>query len=207
MKDTNEFGKLSRAWIEFNNYCWHVVYENTLGSWVQMPFLGASRNFNSQLMRSFDAWAVLYPATLNYQVVLLEMQIQTLTELMQAMVIRAEKGEPIKDLQQLQQLWGQTADNVYEKTFCQDDNLKVRGKFLNAMNRYKLCQQELMEVWLKQMNLPLRSEVDDIHRSIYELRKDVKALRKTFDQYESLTPQIVENGKDHAAVSNDATRV
>ena len=35
------------------------------------------------------------------------------------------------------------------------------------------------------MNLPLRSEVDEIHKSMYELRKEVKRLKKIVTQYET----------------------
>jgi predicted P-loop ATPase/GTPase len=28
------------------------------------------------------------------------------------------------------------------------------------------------------MNMPLRSEVDEIHRNVYELRKEIKSLKK-----------------------------
>jgi len=169
---------LTRSWIEFNNFCWDMVYENMFSNLVNMPFLGPNRNYNHQLMRSFNAWLALCPATLNYQVILLETQIQTLTELVQQLSILLESSESVKDWQQIQRLWGRIADDVYRKTFCLDENLKIRGNFLNAIYHYRLCQQELMDVWLGQMNLPLRSEVDEIHRSIYELRKEVKALKK-----------------------------
>jgi archaellum component FlaC len=36
---------------------------------------------------------------------------------------------------------------------------------------------------MKMMNLPIRSEVDEIHKNIYELRKEVKSLKKKLAQY------------------------
>jgi hypothetical protein len=59
-----------------------------------------------------------------------------------------------------------------------NEALRVRGQFLNAMNRYKLRQQEVMELYLTAMSLPTRGEVDDIHHTLYELRKEVKRLKK-----------------------------
>ena len=35
-----------------------------------------------------------------------------------------------------------------------------------------------MEVFLKMNDLPTRSEVDEIHRNVYELRKEIKSLKK-----------------------------
>ena len=41
-----------------------------------------------------------------------------------------------------------------------------------------LDQQQLIEMFLKMNNLPTRTKVDEIHRSIYELKKEVKSLKK-----------------------------
>jgi polyhydroxyalkanoate synthesis regulator phasin len=47
---------------------------------------------------------------------------------------------------------------------------------------YRLYQQQLMEVFLKRYDLPTRSQVDEIHRSIYELHKEIKSLKKALEQ-------------------------
>jgi NADPH:quinone reductase-like Zn-dependent oxidoreductase len=76
------------------------------------------------------------------------------------------------------------ADDIFEKAFCQPENLKVRGSFINSLNNYRIKQQDLMEVYLRSMNLPTRSEVDEIHKTIYELRKEVKSLKKALGEKE-----------------------
>jgi len=184
--------KSSKPWIELNNFYWNSSYEKTLGNLTQVPALGPSRGFQHKLMQAFDAWAQLYPANIDYQIVLSEIQIQSFAELLRELLSLAKQGEAIEDFSQLQQLWSFTADKVYEKTFCSEDKLKVRGRFLNAVNQYKLCQQELIEMWMETMNLPIRSEVDEIHKNIYELRKEVKSLKR-----------ILQETKNHA-VSEDA---
>ncbi len=143
-----------------------------------MPLLGPSRDFNHKLAAASEAWAKLYPASLDYQMLLTEIQIKAFEALMPELIALAKKGETVQDWQQFQQLWGRTADQVFEQAFCSEANLKIRGKFLNAVNRYKLHQQELMELWMKSLNMPLRSEVDEMHKSIYELRKELKSLKK-----------------------------
>lgn len=174
----------SKAWIELNRLHWNLTYGN-LDNLTQIPLLGPSRDFNHQLMQAFDAWAKLYPVSIDYQGVLAEVQIQSCQTLLQDLIASAEKGETVKDWQQFQQIWGRTTDRVFEQTFCLEANLKVRGRFLNALNHYKSCQQSLMEVWMKMMNLPVRSEIDEVHKSIYELRKEVKNLKKSLAKYET----------------------
>jgi class III poly(R)-hydroxyalkanoic acid synthase PhaE subunit len=103
------------------------------------------------------------------------------------LITLAEKGEKVRDWRQFQDIWSRVADDVFEKEFCEENNLKIRGNFLNALNTYRLYQQELTELWLKMMNMPARSEIDEMHKSIYELRKEVKALKKALAKYESST--------------------
>jgi len=180
----------SKPWIELNDLYWNLVYEKTLGSLTRMPLLGPSRGFNNKLTRVFDAWAKLYPTSIDYQIVLAEIQMQSFSELMQELILLAAKGETVKDWQQFLSLWGHTADKVFEKAFCSADNLKIRGRFLNAINHHKLCQQEVMEVWMTMMNMPIRSEVDEVHKSVYELRKEVKSLKKVLAKYEAQAQEI-----------------
>ncbi|MDX2232342.1 MAG: poly(R)-hydroxyalkanoic acid synthase subunit PhaE [Leptolyngbyaceae cyanobacterium bins.349] len=180
---------ISRPWIELNNFCWSLVYEKTLGRLTSISLLGPSREFNHKLIQGFAAWVSLYPTTFNYQMVLTEIQIHALEELIRELILRSERGESVKEGAELQQLWSRIIDRIYEKTFCVEDNLRVRGQFLNAINHYKLCQQDLIELWMKTMNLPIRSEIDEVHRSIYELRKEVKRLKKTLANDQPIVSQ------------------
>ncbi len=175
----------TEPWLELNNLYWNLLYEETFGSLMQSPILGPTREFNGKLLKAFDAWTNLYRASIDYQVVLADVQIRSFEQLMWELVSLAEKGEKVEDWRQFYQFWSRIADGVFEEEFCSEDNLKIRGKFLNALNTYRLHQQELMEMWMKMMNMPLRSEVDEVHKNIYELRKEVKALKKALAKYEA----------------------
>jgi class III poly(R)-hydroxyalkanoic acid synthase PhaE subunit len=185
----------SEPWIELNNLYWNLVYEQTFGSLTQSPILGPSREFNGKLLRSFDAWTDLYRASIDYQAVLATIQVSSFEKLMQELLQQAEaeleqgkKGrEQAKDWRYFQNVWTDVADRVFHEAFCEEENLKIRGKFLNALNTYRLRQQELTELWMKLLNVPVpvRSEVDEIHKNLYELRKEVKRLKKALEKSEA----------------------
>jgi class III poly(R)-hydroxyalkanoic acid synthase PhaE subunit len=194
------FGPLSQSvpgtsepWIELNNLYWNLVYEQTFGSLTQSPILGPSREFNGKLLRSFDAWTDLYRAGIDYQAVLASVQVRSFEELMQELIRQAEAElepggkEKAKDWRYFQNIWTEVADRVFHEEFCKEDNLKIRGKFLNTLNIYRLRQQELTELWMKLLNVPVpvRSEVDEIHKNLYELRKEVKRLKKALEKSEA----------------------
>lgn len=191
----------SSALIELNNLYWNLLYEESFGSLLQTPLLGLPREFNRDLLQSFEAWRNLYKSTIDYQIVLGDIQIRAFDALMKKLASLAEEGKTVTDWKEFQTIWSIVADEVFEEAFCQEENLKVRGKFLNSLNIYRIQQQELMELYLKMMNMPLRSEVDEIHQTIYELRKEVKGLKKRLAKYEQ------ENASENSGNHNPTNEV
>ncbi len=168
----------SEPWVELNNLYWKLFYDESFSKYWQMPLTGPTREFSGKLLKGFDAWANLYHASQNYQLLLADIQVHSFEALMKKLVAMAEKGEIITDWQDFQRVWTSVADAEFEKAFCQEKNLKVRGQFLNALNQYRIQQQDLQEIWMKTVNIPSRREVDEMHKTIYELRKEVKSLKK-----------------------------
>jgi class III poly(R)-hydroxyalkanoic acid synthase PhaE subunit len=165
------------ALIELSNLYWNM-YEKTFGSVLQSPNLGYAREFNNKLLKGFDAGINFSKANFDYLIVLLDVWLKAFDELMRELASSEEKGETFQDWRQLLQVWSNVFDRVFAQTFRSEDALEVQGNFLNSAMTYRLYQQQLMEVFLKMYDLPTRSEVDEIHRSIYELRKEVKSLKK-----------------------------
>jgi class III poly(R)-hydroxyalkanoic acid synthase PhaE subunit len=165
------------ALIELNNLYWNI-YEKTFGSVVQSPNLGYAREFNHKLLKGFDAWINFSKANFDYQIVLLDVWLKASEEMMRELASTEEKGEMVQNWQQLLQVWSSVFDRVFAQTFRAENGLEVQGNFLNSALTYRLYQQQLIEVFLKMYGLPTRSEVDEIHRSIYELRKEIKSLKK-----------------------------
>lgn len=168
----------SQPWVNLNNLYWDMLYQPTLGNLLQSPSVGPAREFNAKLQKAFEAWTNLYRASIDSQAVLNQIQVRSFEQLMQQLVALTEKGEKVDDWRKFQQMWSRIVDDNYEQTFSQEEYLKIRGQLLNALNSYRLQQQELMELWMQGMNMPVRSEVDEIHRNVYELRKEVKSLKK-----------------------------
>lgn len=191
IEKTNFWDTLITPLIELNSTYWRSAYEQTLDRLTQFPPIGLNRGFSLKWMQIFDAWAKLYPSSFAYQKVLVEIQIHAIEELIQIVLTKAEQGEPLNDWSQVQQLWSRIADRAFETAFLTEENLRVRGDFLNAVNQYKLCQQELIEVWLNLMNLPTRSEVDEIHKNVYELRKEVRRLKQALASSEPQIPNAL----------------
>ncbi|MBW4564742.1 MAG: hypothetical protein KME32_27185 [Mojavia pulchra JT2-VF2] len=166
-------GDLS-AWIE-------LLTPSTLENVLQSPKLGYSREFTHQLFQGIDAWINLQRASIDYQLVLLDVWANAFEKLLLTLATSEENHQTLHQWQQLLQLWSSIFDREFAQKFAYEDTLQIRGKFLSASMANKLRQQQLMEILLKLNDLPTRNEVDEIHRSIYDLRKELKSLKKQLE--------------------------
>lgn len=166
------------------NFYWNI-YEKTFGNFLQSPTLGYTCEFNHKLLGSFNSWIEFYKASFDYQLVLLNVWAKAFDELMRELAASEEKSRTIQNWRQFLQVWSSLFDRVFAETFRSQDTVEIQGKFLNAALAYRLHQQQLMEVFLKMNDLPTRSEVDEVHRNIYQLRKEIKSLKKAVAESQS----------------------
>ena len=49
---------------------------------------------------------------------------------------------------------------------------------IRATTELRMAQQELVEHFGKQYGFPTRTELDDVHRTVTELRRELRAMRR-----------------------------
>lgn len=158
---------------------WHA---NPWLGLYRSPLMGPNREHLTQLLQGFEAWQEHQQAAGDYQTLLVMIQQRSWDRFLHHLADRAAQGDPLTDPRQLSGLWSSLADQVFEETFLQEENLKIRGRFLNTLNRYRQYQQSLLETYLESQNLPTRSELDEVHKNIYELRKQLRQQMKEIKQ-------------------------
>jgi class III poly(R)-hydroxyalkanoic acid synthase PhaE subunit len=168
----------SSAYIGLSNL-YRDAYQGTFARLVASPGLGMNREFNEKFQSGFDAWVSWQLATLEYQGVLGEIWDQAFKHFQEEILALAEKGEKIETLRDFILLWTRGAEQVFTEAFQTEPYVLAQGQMLNTAMAYRVQVREIIEVFLKLYDLPTRSELDETHRRIYELRKEVKALRKT----------------------------
>ncbi len=158
------------------------AFERTFGRLLQSPSVGYSRELNEKLLRGFDAWVEFRRASGEYQAILGDVWVRAFEALMRELVARGERGEAVEGVQPLLRLWGEVLDRDIDEILRSEAYAKAQGRLLNAAMAYRIRERECVEAFFKMSHLPTRSELDDAYRTIYELRKELRALKKTLHQ-------------------------
>ncbi len=145
---------------------------------AEIPSIGLNREHQAKILRAFDAFVDLRKVMLELNKMTVGALQKSVETVMETLVEKGKKGEKIESVRDLNRLWLDSADDVFTKMYASEDYLKVQHEVSKAGMTYKIMQQDVVELVLKNLNLPTRSELDDAYKTLYELRKEVKTLKK-----------------------------
>jgi polyhydroxyalkanoate synthesis regulator phasin len=129
-----------------------------------------------KLLRSGQDWQAFRAASQRYQEVISAAWLRAYQHFSDEFFDKMQDGN-ISTEQTLQR-WLKIADDELIKTLRSPDFLEAQKDLFATGATYKLKYRELVEMWCESHTIPTRSEVDDMHKLIYELRREVRALKR-----------------------------
>jgi class III poly(R)-hydroxyalkanoic acid synthase PhaE subunit len=145
---------------------------------IGSPGVGFTRELEEKFSRAYQAWQKARQAMDEYQMLMADGWSGVMEQVLREMMNRAEKGQPVESIRDLIRLWTTAADKSFDRVFRSERYSEVQGQFLSTYMEYRIEEQKVFEEIMKYSYIPTRSEMDEAHRNIYELRKEVKMLKK-----------------------------
>lgn len=161
-----------------NKTLWEALNQSWSGL-LNMPALGLNREFQEKVNGWSLSWLENQQALSEYQLLVGNAWLDAFAALMQKLIEQAQAGKTIESQRQLLDLWVEVADSKFIELFHSEAYAKAQSSYVNGSMVLRRQQRELLEVWLRQNDLPTRSDLDEAHRNLHDLRKEVKALKKT----------------------------
>lgn len=148
------------------------------GSW-SLPGLGPLREQQELTQALAAAITDFQRLAAEMASTLAKVHTDTLDLLARRSLEQANAGKPVTDFKALYDLWVECGEATYSKVAAADPYCRLQGELGNAGVRVQELQQQLLERWLKQLDLPTRSELNTLHRRIHDLQKRIDAVGNT----------------------------
>jgi class III poly(R)-hydroxyalkanoic acid synthase PhaE subunit len=104
-------------------------------------------------------------------------QSEALTLLETRVQQRASAGRPVETPRELYDSWVECGEQVYAQVAHGEPFCRLQAELGNAAMRLRAHQQRIVEQWSKHLDLPTRSEVNTLHRTVSALRQELQATR------------------------------
>ena len=159
---------------------WLKAYEDTVGKMLNVPAVGPAREKVEKIMQGVPRITKYYASwmdtNLNFQTVFMEAMRKT----------REKLGEATpENYRDFYSIWLETYSDTFKDFLKSGHFANDIGKYVADMMDVGQYNKEMLEMnVLKPMNVPTKSEIDEIHKELYLLKKKVKELNR---QVKSLT--------------------
>ena len=152
--------------------------DGVMGKMADGPQLADLWNAERQQARAVRAWLEVRRRGLEHNAVVLEAWLRAGRAFTEELGGRTRADGRMPDQKAMLALWTETANRVLLETQRSERFLATQAAIIRAGTEMRLAQQQAAEDWAKGFGLPTRTEMDDVHRTVTELRRELRALKR-----------------------------
>lgn len=156
---------------------WLAMYEQTWQPFLQMPQLGFTRVYQEQTAGMVDKFQVFQAALADFVFSLYQPVEESLAVVREHLTTQARQEQVSDDFKVYYRLWLKTLEARYLTLLTEPDFLQTMTKTVAAMSDFLAARQEVVTTILKNLAIPTHEELDELHREIYQLKKQIRGLK------------------------------
>lgn len=164
---------------------WQKAILDTIGKLLNMPAFGMSREQEQRMKSAMDAY-------LNFQAILpvYYSTFQSASKdaferlLAESRDLKADTSP--EGFKKFYRRWIRIHEDTFYELFHKPEFAELMNRVVNRGLTLRQKMNEITSSSLEVWNVPTRDELDDVYRTLYEQRNQIKALTRRLDQLEGL---------------------
>jgi len=161
---------------------WFKTYEDAFGRLSEIPAMGPAREKSEKWMKGiplfYDLYASWMDSISDFQNISLE-----------AMNRMRDKTEEIKGelgaeyYKELYNIWVEIYSETFKEFLRSDHFAQDMGKLLSRFIEAQKYNQEILEEnYLRPMNLPTKTDIDELNKELYLIKKKISELTRRINE-------------------------
>jgi class III poly(R)-hydroxyalkanoic acid synthase PhaE subunit len=159
-------------------------YEVTLGKVLRAPTLGFFREFSERANRTADAYVRFNAALSQYFVPFYQTGLRAGEKVFQRLMEFKGKEVTPETLREFYRIWWTINEDVHFQMFRSEEFTRLLGEVVRAGLLFKKQFDELSDEIVGLTNLPTKKEMDEVYRSMYELKKEIRSQKRAIQELE-----------------------
>jgi len=157
---------------------WTDIYKKEFQQFFQIPQLGLMRTYQEKANQAVDKYN-LFQSTLSEFLSLLSLPFNRSMQVMQEKLGEmAEKEGLAEDTKVYYNMWVKVLEGHFMTLFQTPEYVETLSRTVNALADYAAARNAALEDMLSMLPVAKRTEVDDMARELYELKKRLRKLEK-----------------------------
>ncbi len=148
-----------------------------LGFYASMPGLGYSREKQEQMNHLYQQYVEYERKSRDYNAGMAKVGLEAVQKFQEYLANPPKGTDPLKSLKEVYTKWVDVCEEIYAKYAMTEEYTKLYGDTVNALMNFKKQQNKMTDDMMEQFNLPTRQEVDNLHKQVRELKRELAALK------------------------------
>lgn len=163
---------------------WLEPYEQTWGRVLRVPPLGLERETIERVQKVNESLIEHYAAMTDYSSALYRVGTEAMQKVAGKLGEMHQKGQSPKTYKEFYTLWWTTNEDALHELFKSPEFSHLLGRVVEATMRLRKRYDDIMEEYLKALPVPTRSEMNDLYKTLYLLKKEVRNNTKQVKELE-----------------------
>lgn len=169
------------SWIKFSG----SDFDEGIKRFSEGPLFSGVSDIDNRIAKAMDGWLALGEKNNDYYDVLLQNWIKAYERFLKHIEALDDAEKTALSPRKLVELWSSIANEELMTMHRSEEFLLAQKELIRASAEYRLYEQDIAEVICDALHIPTRKEIDDVHKTITELRREVRTLKNQIDKNES----------------------
>ena len=161
------------------------LYQSELQKYLQIPKIGLPREFHEHLSQLTDKSNIFSSYLLEF-IYLFSLPFERTNRVMQKRIQHMlENGTFVEDSKQVYNDWIKSLEGNFMELLKSKEYTNVLDKTITSLAAYKSVKTNVVDVFLKEMQIPTSREMNDIYKELYQMKKKIKDLNLKIEKLQN----------------------
>ncbi|HET6522300.1 MAG TPA: poly(R)-hydroxyalkanoic acid synthase subunit PhaE [Geminicoccaceae bacterium] len=163
-----------RQWLGVGGAAVEQPFEAILG----LPRLADIPAYDRKLLALMQDWMTVAQRSSAFHALVAQIWLHAYQTFQADLQRAAAEGKSVGSGRELLERWTATANATLLKAQRDDDFLAAQRRLLEAVLASRTREREIVEAQAEALGLPTRTEMDDVHRTLQEVKRELRALKR-----------------------------
>lgn len=168
----------------------YAAFESTFGKAFKLPAVGKDREVIELFLKTIDKYSVFLAKNTEFQHSIVLTGQKAMEKVIAAVAQKVRENGEMMSFHDFFRLWTKTNEKAFIAYFGTEEFSGLQGTVLDAALDARRHFHQLMELSLGDLPIALRSEMDDVYRTVYTLNRNVRDLTKKTAEMDELRKEI-----------------
>lgn len=163
-----------RNWLGIGAVTLEQPFETVLG----LPRLADVPDLDRKLLHLLQCWAGVAQRSTEYSALVARVWMTAYADFLPALQSALADNKAEGSARAVVDKWTAALNERLLKAQRSDEFLEAQRRMLDSLLKSRAAEHELVEIGAKAVDLPTRSELDDVHKTLHAVKRELRQLQR-----------------------------